>query len=316
MIMHSFALKYRHHPFTICLPFFIQFLGFLFTAWKDSKGLKVSAVIHHNCSWTKTVLNLSKSRYGMIWLQSHELIKCNFSLVTFSIQSYWDMLHSPVWWTAEDDTAMQKTSRTLADYPCLRLSVHIMCIMQITSLRHKRTQLAGKWGSLILMPEMCILKFAHNGCIPVLVISPLHHAWFVAKVAFLFGCYFPAVFVTPEQPDHKEPGSLLGFGHHCKKMQEAVLWCFVNFLHRIQWFSCWPHSIMPRVIMCFCMCVLDCGCDEDSDDRDYWNREHMVAIWHGWMKSDGVRSTENLVCLFGLKLNVWAVMKLAIHLSE
>ena len=103
MIMHSFALKYRHHPFTICLPFFIQFiqfLGFLFTAWKDSKGLKVSAVIHHNCSWTKTVLNLSKSRYGMIWLQTHELIKCNFSLVTFSIQSYWDMLHSPVWWTA------------------------------------------------------------------------------------------------------------------------------------------------------------------------------------------------------------------------
>ena len=33
----------------------------------------------------------------------------------------------------------------------------------------------------------------------------------------------------------------------------------------------------------FCMCVLDCGCDEDSDDRDYWNREHMVAFdMAGW----------------------------------
>lgn len=28
--------------------------------------------------------------------------------------------------------------------------------------------------------------------------------WLITLVAFLFGCYFPAVFVTPEQPDHKE----------------------------------------------------------------------------------------------------------------
>jgi len=68
----------------------------------------------------------------------------------------------------------------------------------------------------------------------------LHHAWFEAKVAFLFGCYFPAVFVTPEQPDHKEPGSLLGFGHQparrCLRSSFVMFREFLDIIvdHRIQ----------------------------------------------------------------------------------
>ena len=132
------------------------------------------------------------------------------------------------------------------------------------------------------------MKFDHNACrIPVLISS--FAPWFEAKVALLFGCYFPAVFVVPEQPDHKEPGSLDIIWHHCKKMQKVVLWCYVNFLTSS--YSMIPmltsqHATNKNVFLHACARLW-------LRRRFRWleslkSRTHG-GVWHVCIKSDGVR---------------------------